>query len=291
MSQTNNGAPAAANQQVATQKAFQEETVSKVLTRIQAFQAAGELRLPSDYSPENALKAAWLHLIGQVNRDNKPVLEVCSRESIANALLDMVTKGLSPIKKQCYFIPYGNVLKCDESYMGTIAIAKREADVKDVNANIIYEGDVFQYALDPKTGRRSVVKHEQAFENIDMDKIKGAYAIVEFNDGSIKTEVMTMKQIQQAWGQGATKGSSPAHKNFPDQMAIKTVISRALKLEIGSSDDSHLAPIDQVSAGVKIEVAEKANKTPIGFDSAEPATVVSSTVNETPDELTEDAPY
>ena len=40
--------------------------------------------------------------------------------------------------------------------------------------------------------------------------------------------------------QGATKGGSPAHKNFGDEMAKKTVIGRACKILIGMSDDSAL---------------------------------------------------
>jgi len=51
---------------------------------------------------------------------------------------------------------------------------------------------------------------------------------------------MTMKDIRTAWNQGATKGNSPAHKNFPDQMAIRTVMNRAIKIEVASSNDSHL---------------------------------------------------
>ena len=71
---------------------------------------------------------------------------------------------------------------------------------------------------------------------------------------------MNMEQIRQAWKQGATKGESPAHKNFPDQMAIKTVIGRALKIKIGSSDDSELLKDNPVSAEVKEEISQNAGK-------------------------------
>ena len=49
-----------------------------------------------------------------------------------------------------------------------------------------------------------------------------------------------MAQIRAAWGQGATKGGSPAHKNFAEEMAKKTVIGRACKAIINSSDDAWL---------------------------------------------------
>ncbi|RZM21724.1 MAG: hypothetical protein EOO88_31790, partial [Pedobacter sp.] len=63
---------------------------------------------------------------------------------------------------------------------------------------------------------------------------------VNYVDGTRDCEIMTLPQIHKAWAQGGSKGASPAHKNFPDQMAEKTVINRALKIEVGSTDDSTL---------------------------------------------------
>ncbi len=249
---------------------FEEGTIESVLARISNFQTSGDLMLPKNYNPENAVRAAWLVLLETKDRSEKPALEVCTKASISTAMLDMVLKGLSVVKKQGYFVVYGNKLVFEESYIGTMAIAKREADVKDVNAVVIYEGDDFQYSIDQKTGRKTVVKHDQKLENIDPAKIRGAYAIVEFNDGTIKTEIMTMPQIRNAWSMGGAKGNSKAHNLFPDQMAAKTVIGRALKLEIGSSDDSALYE-DQYAEGVKHEIKENANKKSIGFDRQPPA--------------------
>ncbi|MEG1313419.1 MAG: recombinase RecT, partial [Bacilli bacterium] len=72
-----------------------------------------------------------------------PVLQSCSKESICNALLDMTIQGLSPSKKQCYFVPYNGKLQLMKSYLGNIAATKRLKGVKDVFANIIYKGDEF----------------------------------------------------------------------------------------------------------------------------------------------------
>jgi recombination protein RecT len=82
-------------------------------------------------------------------------------------------------------------------------------------------------------------------------------------DGTKNLEVMNMAQIRKAWDQGATKGNSPAHKNFPDQMCKKTVTNRAVKLLISSSDDSALTitkvdpierpPVEDIGEGQIIE--------------------------------------
>ena len=57
-----------------------------------------------------------------------------------------------------------------------------------------------------------------------------------------------MQQIKDSWNQGAMKGNSPAHKLFPDQMAEKTVINRACKLIIRTSDDAILSPDEEEEA-------------------------------------------
>ena len=221
-----------------TVKSKPKNITDLVGNKINTMLATNELYLPADYSPENALKSAWLELQHCKDRNDKPALEVCSMASISNALLDMVVQGLTPQKKQCYFVVYGKELTLMRSYMGSIAVAKRFSDVRDVWANVIYEGDTFKYEIDPATGIKRIVEHTQDFTNIDADKITGAYAVITRRSGETYVEIMTMDQIKKAWGQGATKGKSPAHTNFPDEMAKKTVINRACKLFINTSDDS-----------------------------------------------------
>jgi len=82
----------------------------KVLNRINVLESAGELKIPANYSPENALKGAFLYLQDVKDKSGTPVLQSCSEVSIANSLMKMVVQGLSVIKNQCYFIPYGNQL-------------------------------------------------------------------------------------------------------------------------------------------------------------------------------------
>jgi recombination protein RecT len=237
-----------------------------VLAKVNAFQQNGELLLPKDYSPENALKSAYLMLIEQVDRDKRPVLESCSKESIANALLDMVVQGLSPLKKQCYFIPYGGKLQLSRSVYGTVAVAKRVGGlVGNPVARVIYEGDVLDYEIIPETGLIKINSHSQKFGNIDLSKIIGAYAIGTMQDGTKIVEIMTMAQIKKSWEQGATKGNSGAHNNFTDEMCKKTVINRLCKTFINTSDDGNVIDENEViydtpKQRVDDEIEAKANK-------------------------------
>lgn len=216
----------------------QERNISDVvLTRVKEMKETGDIAFPQNYNYSNALKSAQLILAETVDRNKVPVLQSCSKPSICNALLDMVIQGLSPAKKQCYFVPYGGKLQLMKSYLGNIAATKRLKGVKDVFANVIYEGDVFEYKLNLNTGLIEIENHEQKFENIGK-KILGAYAVVVRENQNNYVEVMNIEQIKNAWNQGAAKGNSQAHKNFAEEMAKKTVINRACKRFVNTSDDS-----------------------------------------------------
>ena len=218
-----------------------ENISEQVMARINTFTEDGGLKLPKNYAVQNHMKSAWLVLQECKDLKQQPALQVCTKESIANALFDMVLQGMSVSMKQGYFIVYGNKLQFQRSYFGTVALAKRCGGiVGEPVANVIYEGDEFVYTIDPKTAKMSIIKHEQKVENIDDSKIKAAYALITRQDGTTELTIMSMAQIRAAWNQGATHGASPAHKNFPAEMCKKTVIGRACKLIINSSDDAWL---------------------------------------------------
>ena len=254
-----------------TPEAVKKDITVQVLDKINLFKNSGELTLPKDYSPENALKSAYLVLSEQKDKAGKSVLESCTKPSIANALFSMVTWGLSPMKSQVYFIPYGDKLQISKSYLGNIAIAKRTAGVKEVNAVLVYKNDLFNIGVNPKTGIFEVIEHSTSLENINDSEIIGGYAVVIFNDGSVKTEIMNIKQVETSWNQGYAKGGSPAHKNFRGEMVKKTIINRALKTVIGSSDDSALYDEQEVTyptteTNVEFEINTKANAEVIDFE-------------------------
>lgn len=252
---------------------LQKDITDSVVSRISELQEVGALALPKTYSVGNELKMAWFALQEVKDKNGKPALEVCTKDSIANALLKMAIQGLSVWKKQGDFIVYGNKLSFEREYHGTIALALRTGVVTGVpEAEVIYEGDIFKYRI--VNGKKEIIEHSQELENIDINKIKGAYAVVPLKDGEFHTEVMTIQQIKQAWMQGAMKGQSGAHKNFTDQMAKKTVISRALKLYISSSDDEYLLEneAEPVKTEEKKETLEEVDFTEVEVVQEEPET-------------------
>lgn len=216
-------------------KRMQEETTQQIMDRVTGWQETGEVVLPKGYHVGNAIKLAWLYLQTVENLQHQKAIDYCTKDSICNALLNMVINGEYP-QKHCYFIMYGNRLEWQERYLGKLMRAKRDTEIGKVNAQVIYEGDEFVYTID-ENGEKQLVKHVPNLANIDNTKILAAYAVVINKDGTRHIEVMTRTQIQKAWEQGAMKGKSGAHTNFTDQMCMKTVIQRACKIALDSTAD------------------------------------------------------
>lgn len=226
------------------------------------------MAFPKDYNVVNSLTGAYLIMKETVDKNGKSILDSCSQASIANSLMDMATLGLNASKKQGYFIAYGGKCQFQKSYFGNITLARRNG-LKDVRAEVIYDGDTFRYHIED--GMKVIDEHTQDFMNIDVDKVVGAYAVGIMEDGRKIVEVMNINQLKKAWNQrmgGLKEDASSTHTKFRDQMAKKTVINRLCKLIGNTSTDGNIAEVsdrldeiadtDFVAEDVKYEVEQNA---------------------------------
>ena len=224
-----------ANNQVATQSETKTIT-QKVLARIDQMKEEQELSLPVNYNAANALNSAYLALQKVKTRNGKNALEACTPTSISKALLDMTLQGLSPAKDQCYFIAYGNELQMQRSYFGTVAAVKRLDGVQKVRAEVVHQDDEFEIGSNDDM-ELIVKKFVPKFENQDKPII-GAFALIKTDEDNSYT-VMTKKEIDQSWSQTRQKNNR-VQKDFSQEMAKRTVLNRAAKMFINTSDDSDL---------------------------------------------------
>lgn len=228
-----------------------KQITSAVAERLDTLKDEG-LALPAHYNAQNALKAAYLRLQTVKDRQGRPALTVCTEPSIANALLDMAIQGLSPAKNQCYFIVYGNELQMQRSYFGTIAALKRLDSIDDIDAQVIHQGDEFEIGAD-ETGHIIVTKFKPSFANLDKP-IKGAFAFIKLTNGRTAYTVMTKAQIDTSWAQSRNRQNN-VQKKFSDEMAKRTVLNRAAKMFINTSDDSDLLT-GSINAATEAEYEE-----------------------------------
>jgi recombination protein RecT len=212
--------------------------------RIKQFQESG-LRVPKNYSVDTALNTAALMIADVQDKNFRPALEVCTPESIKNAMIEMVVKGLNPMN-HCSFKVMGGKLVLDENYQGQTMRSKRDGGVKDVVARAVFKGSLENFEYEIKDGIASITKHVEKLED-RSSPVVGAYATFTMADGTKRTEIMDMDEIEAAWTQRniGKKSAKPddlskAHLKFAAEMSKKTVIRRGLKPILQSLDDKSL---------------------------------------------------
>lgn len=214
-----------------------EKTISdSVQNRISKLVSENRLDLPANYSVGNAINSAWLIIQRTQDRNKRPALEVCTKASIAEALLDMSILGLNPAKTQGYFIVYGNKLTWMTSYFGKASALKRLKGIEtEPIATLIYKGDKVKLGhTDLK--EEVVLEHEISFENKLNGEIVGAYATLT-QSGKVRSAVMTIKEIRESWTMSKT---NPDHKTFTGEFVKRTVINRLAKMILNTSNDDEL---------------------------------------------------
>lgn len=212
---------------------MEKDIADQVFNRVNQMESSHQLMFPPNYAVGNALKSAYLQL------QESGVLEKVTRTSVANTLLDMVIQGLSPAKKQCYFIPYGQELKLFRSYFGDqVAIKNALGEDIKVSATVIYEDDEVEIGIDDN-GFQVIESHKTEFGNRDKG-IQGAYATIVV-DGIKYQELMTWAEIQKSWSKAKTKN---VQNDFPQEMAKRTVIRRLCKRWLNTSTDSNLFAVE-----------------------------------------------
>lgn len=206
----------------------------QVIARVEELNKVGFV-MPKDYLYVNAIKASMLVLQELKDKNQKPALEVCTPTSVASALFEMAIKGLDVSKKTAYFIVRGDKLCLHESYFGKALQVKRIYPNFDPHPVVIHEGDEFVYTIDPETGYKKLVKHEQKLENLDKDFV-GAYMYIPTADGKQDLYIMSKKQILTAWSKSSSREQS-THKAFSEKMAGKTLVNSACNMIINSTPD------------------------------------------------------
>lgn len=223
----NNNAIQKTNNQVVAEK----NITDGVLVRVNQMKDSKTLHLPNNYSPENALKFAYLEL-KQSNLLNT------NKEALAAALLNMCVQGLSPQKKQCYFINYGGSVQLMRSYHGDRAVAILAGLAKDIQAYVIYDGDEvnLNYAEDTNY---LVVEHKTNFGNWN-NKIIGAYAVAILPDGTKRYDLMTIDRIRKSWNMSSNKANNKLQNDFGTEACQRTVTRHLVKTLFNQSNDESL---------------------------------------------------
>lgn len=195
-------------------------------------QMEGEIRkaLPSVITPERFTRIVLSAL------STNPKLAATTPQSFLGAMMTAAQLGLEPNTPlgQAYLIPFRNhgvmETQFQLGYKGLIDLAYRSGEVSVIQAQVVYEDDVFEYSfgLDPQ------LKHIPAKK--DRGEPTAVYAMFRTKDGGYGFEVMSMNDIRaHAKKYSKSYGNGPWQTNF-EEMAKKTVLKRVLKYAPLKSD-------------------------------------------------------
>ena len=184
--------------------------------------------MPKHCSPDRMSRIALTALT------RTPKLLECEEASFFRCMLELSQWGLEPDGRRAHLIPFENrkrgVVECQLiiDYKGYIELAYRSGSVSGIHADVVCEGDVFDYRMG------SVVDHKPWFLRTDGDKPKeagkviAAYCIVQLKDGVQKHELMSHDEIEGIRKRSRAGNSGPWVTDWRE-MAKKTVFRRASK--------------------------------------------------------------
>lgn len=196
------------------------------LTEKKSFSLALTEKLDSvtDALPKNFNKARFVQNALSLLNDN-PNIAQYGQAQIIGGLMKGAYLGLDFYSKECYLIPYGKTLNYQTDYRGEKKLAKKYSirPIKDIYAEIVRDGDLFSVGI--KDNVKVINFAPQPFND---GKIVGAFAVVEYVDGGIGTEVMSLAELENT-RKHSKASNSMAWKDFTSTMYKKTVLRRLCK--------------------------------------------------------------
>lgn len=148
-------------------------------------------------------------------------------QSIRNCIINVALTGLTlnPVLKLAYLVPRNKKLILDPSYMGLINVLVTSGAARKVEAEVVYENDVFDY----EKGTKPFIHHKPALKN--RGEIIAAYAVAYLPNGEIQFEVMNRDELDKVkrTSEAVKKGGHTPYKEWEGEMMRKAPIRRLFK--------------------------------------------------------------
>lgn len=223
--------------------------------------------LPSVMTPERFTRIALSAV------SNNPKLQACTPDSFLGAMMQAAQLGLEPNTPlgQAYLIPYGGKCQFQVGYKGLLELAWRSGEIRDIQAEVVYQNDVWEYEL----GLEPKLRHIPA--DTDRGDPVRYYAVIRTKDGGYISAVMSVEDVQAHARKYSQSYNNGPWKTSFDEMAKKTVMKRALKYAPLKSD--FVTRALAADGTVKTELSDDMTQIPdvTEYVEAEPVSVDGST--------------
>lgn len=196
---------------------------------LQPYADAIRKALPGGHNPNAIIQAAVFQI------STKPELKECSVPSLIGAVLNTSLLGLNPMLDHCFFVAR-NVRNGDVwtktcvfqiGYRGLIELAYRTGNVRQLFAEVVREGEHFEYTRGTTPG----IIHRPKLDN--DGKMIAAYAVIEFTNGGTQFVVFGKSEIEKrriaSSNQKNETEATGIWAQWPEEMWKKTVLRQLLK--------------------------------------------------------------
>lgn len=139
---------------------------------------------PDEY--ERVISAVYLALTDPKTGD---ALQKCTPVSVVRAVSRIVQLGLE-VGVTAYLIPFGDTATPVAGYQGLIQLMIASGAVRDVDPQVVREGDFFEY----ERGTAGYLRHREAAKG---GAITHAYAIAMLPHQRSKFHVMTLEEVEE----------------------------------------------------------------------------------------------
>jgi recombination protein RecT len=130
-----------------------------------------------------------------------PKLVKCTTESFLNCLLTLSQFGLEPDGRRAHLIPFDNkkkeITECQLiiDYKGLAELVMRSGIVSFLHADIVREGDIFDYSLGEIREHVPWFLQKKSTRVESAGAIYAAFAMAKMKDGTVKCEVMSIEDV------------------------------------------------------------------------------------------------
>lgn len=156
----------------------------------------------------------------------------CDRASLFAAVYDCAQDGLIPDGREAAFVRFKQGVAYIPMVAGLLKLARQSGEIAAVAANVVREGEEFDYWVD-ETGEHLI--HRPDFLATAPGDITAVYAMARTKDGEAIIQVMSVADVERVRSVSRAANSGP-WKEWWDQMAIKTAIRRLFKRLPKSTD-------------------------------------------------------
>ncbi|EAL0594962.1 recombinase RecT [Campylobacter jejuni] len=166
------------------------------------------------------------------NSKDNVVMKVLKDNQTASFLKvkNLSEAGLSILNNDYYIVPMGNNVNIEPSYMGLVKVAINEALKRGFE--IIVKSDTVSNSDEVKIITENEIDNLSISKNPLDNSIKGAYALISIvKNGNLlyrKAEFLNKEQIDTIKSKTFSK-EGKVYKEFPEEMARKSAIRRAIK--------------------------------------------------------------